>query len=43
MNFEDWAWMLLESVSIVTGLLIAIWLGISAVSWIVKAIRNFGR
>jgi len=43
MELKDWLWLIAESVSIVSGLLIAIWIGIKAVSGIVKAIRNFGR
>jgi hypothetical protein len=43
MTYEDWAWIVLESVVIVSGLLVAGLIGILAVSGIVKAVRNFGR
>lgn len=43
MTTEEWAWIILESVSIVAGLLVAGLIGIVALSRIIKAIRNFGR
>jgi hypothetical protein len=43
MSYEEWAWIVLESVVIVASLLVAGLIGILAVSWIVKAVRNFGR
>jgi hypothetical protein len=42
MTYDEWGLMLMEALLIVSGLLIAIWIGIKAVSGIVKAIRNFG-
>jgi hypothetical protein len=43
MTYEDWAWMIIETIFLVASLLVAGLIGILAVSWIVKAVRNFGR